>query len=314
MAVKLAIVGLGKIAQDQHLPAIAASGDFELVCGATLQGECPVGTTYRSTSAMLAAEPGIEAVSLCQPPQVRFAAAREALLAGKHVLLEKPPGATLSEVALLCDLAEERGLTLFAAWHSREAPAVEPARAWLAGKRILSAAIVWREDVRVWHPGQRWIWQAGGLGVFDPGINALSIATAILPPFLLTGGTLSYPANQQAPIAADLSFAMMDGAPLTADLDFRQTGPQTWDIRIETDRGRLVLSRGGAEMTIDGVPQPLPTEAEYRGLYARFAALIAAGERDVDRRPLRHVADAFLRAERIEVEAFHDEPAAAVMA
>ncbi|NIJ33349.1 D-galactose 1-dehydrogenase [Sphingomonas oligoaromativorans] len=314
MAIGLAVIGLGKIAQDQHLPAIAASRDFDLVCGASLQGDCPAGTTYRSVEEMLASEPGIEAVSLCQPPQARFAAARAALLAGKHVLLEKPPGATLSEVALLHDLAVERGLTLFTAWHSREAPAVGPARAWLEGKRILSAAIVWREDVRVWHPGQRWIWQAGGLGVFDPGINALSIATHILPPFLLSGGTLSYPANQQAPIAADLSFLMVDGAPLTADLDFRQTGPQTWDIRIETDRGQLLLSRGGAEMAIDGVPQPLPPEAEYRGLYARFAALIGAGGQDVDRRPLRHVADAFLRAERIEVEAFHDEPAVPAMA
>jgi D-galactose 1-dehydrogenase len=314
MAVKLAIVGLGKIAQDQHLPAIAASDDFELVCGATFQGECPTGKTYRDVATMLAEESGIEAVAMCQPPQARFAAARDALLAGKHVLLEKPPGATLSEVALLCDLAAERNLTLFAAWHSREAPAVEPARAWLAGKRILSTQIVWREDVRVWHPGQRWIWQAGGLGVFDPGINALSIATHILPPFLLTGGTLSYPSNQQSPIAADLAFVMADGAPLTADLDFRQTGPQTWDIRIETDQGRLVLSKGGAEMTVDGVAQPLPAEAEYRGLYARFAALIAAGAQDVDRAPLRHVADAFLRAERIEVEAFHDEPAVPAMA
>ena len=109
MAVRLAIVGLGKIAQDQHLPAIAASPDFDLVCGATLQGECPVGRTYRSVGEMLAAEPGIEAVAMCQPPQARFAAARDALLAGKHVLLEKPPGATLSEVALLCDIAAERG-------------------------------------------------------------------------------------------------------------------------------------------------------------------------------------------------------------
>ena len=32
-----------------------------------------------------------------------------------------------------------------------------------------------------WHPGQEWIWQAGGFGVFDPGINALSIVTRILP-------------------------------------------------------------------------------------------------------------------------------------
>jgi hypothetical protein len=52
---------------------------------------------------------------------------------------------------------------------------------------IYTVRIEWREDVRVWHPGQTWIWEPGGFGVSDPGINALSVATRILPrPFFLT--------------------------------------------------------------------------------------------------------------------------------
>jgi D-galactose 1-dehydrogenase len=91
--------------------------------------------------------------------------------------------------------------------------------------------IDWREDVRVWHPGQTWIWEAGGLGVFDPGINALSIATAILPrPFFLTGATLHVPENCQSPIQAELDFVDAAGAPIRAEFDFLQTGPQSWDI------------------------------------------------------------------------------------
>ncbi len=120
-------------------------------------------------------------MALCTPPQVRHGLARQALEAGKHVMLEKPPGATLSEVEDLRQVAEAQGVTLQATWHSRYAPAVAPARDWLAGKTITAARINWREDVRVWHPGQDWIWEPGGLGVFDPGINALSIATAVLP-------------------------------------------------------------------------------------------------------------------------------------
>jgi D-galactose 1-dehydrogenase len=162
------------------------------------------------------------------------------------------------------------------------------------------------EDVRHWHPGQDWIWEAGGMGVFDPGINALSIATHILPPFFLTGATLSVPENRQAPIAADLRFADAAGTPIRAVFDWRQTGPQTWDIRVETEDGFLVLSRGGAVLTIDGRDQPLPPEAEYRGLYDRFAALVRSGASDVDLNPLTHVADAFLRGERRTVEAFTD--------
>ncbi len=40
----------------------------------------------------------LDAVAICTPPQVRHAIARDAIEAGKHVLLEKPPTATLSEL------------------------------------------------------------------------------------------------------------------------------------------------------------------------------------------------------------------------
>jgi D-galactose 1-dehydrogenase len=179
---RVAVVGLGKIARDQHLTALQASPHF--VLAATV---CPFGSLaegvpgFATLEDMHAAGVTVDAVAICTPPQVRHRLAAEALGFGLHVLLEKPPGANLAEVASLVDLAAGAGLTIFAAWHSRYAAGVEPARQWLAGRRILGARITWREDVRVWHPGQAWIWQPGGFGVFDPGINALSIVTRILP-------------------------------------------------------------------------------------------------------------------------------------
>jgi D-galactose 1-dehydrogenase len=306
MAIRIGIVGIGKIARDQHVPAILANADFEMICGASRGAKSPVGNSYHDIAEMLDSEPTLDAVSLCQPPQVRFEAARLALMKGKHVFLEKPPGATLSEVETLREIADAQGVTLFASWHSRYAAGVEPARAWLAGKTIRSASIEWKEDVRHWHPGQEWIWQAGGLGVFDPGINALSIVTHILPPFHLEEGTLSFPANRAAPIAADLRFVLAGGGTVAAAFDWRQTGPQTWDIRVDTDAGELLLSHGGNQLTIAGESVSTPAEAEYPSLYGRFADLIAAGQSDVDVRPLRHVADGFLRGDHRTVEAFED--------
>src|SRR5581483_6251798 len=169
--VKLAIVGLGKIARDQHIPALSASDEFDLTAVASPQGRLDGVPSFPSIAELLEALPEVEAVALCTPPQVRYETARYALERGRHVLLEKPPGVTLGEVQELAELALSQGVALFASWHSRYAPAVEPARAWLATRRIRSVSIAWREDVRVWHPGQRWIWQPGGLGVFDPGIN-----------------------------------------------------------------------------------------------------------------------------------------------
>lgn len=294
--VRLALVGLGKIARDQHLPSIAADSSFELVATVDPTSDGVEGTSHFATfEEMLASCDGIDAVAICTPPQARHDIARAAIAAGLVVLLEKPPCATVSEAEALVALAATKGTTLFAAWHSRYAATVSLARDWLAKRRILETAIIWREDVRVWHPGQPWIWQAGGFGVFDPGINALSIATSILPgPLRVLGGTLAVPANCGAPVSGEIAMADGNGAPLSVDLDFLQTGPQTWDIRVKTDAGELILSQGGAQLRLPN-ETILRQDHEYPAIYARFAELIASSESDADIAPLRLVADAFMR-------------------
>jgi len=304
--IKLGIVGVGKIVRDQHLPAVAKDGNYQLTAAASRHGKVDGVANYPNIEAMLAAEPGLEAVSLCMPPQFRYDAARTALEARKHVFLEKPPGATVSEVEHLKALAERNGVSLFASWHSRYAPAVEAARAFLASARLTSAAINWKEDVRRWHPNQEWIWEPGGFGVFDPGINALSIATHILPPMFITSAVLDFPENRAAPVAAHVAFRTSNGLPVTMELDWLQTGPQSWDILAETDNGRMVLSGGGAKLAIDGKTVHDEPEAEYPMLYKRFAEIVRAGASDVDLAPLQHVADAFMLGKRNVVEAFFD--------
>ncbi|CAN7605442.1 Gfo/Idh/MocA family oxidoreductase [Bosea sp. LjRoot9] len=302
---RLAIVGLGKIARDQHLPAVAGLPDIAIAAVVSRNARLDGVPCFETLDELFASNVAVDAVALCTPPQVRRAQAALALAAGKHVMLEKPPGATVSELAPLIASARDKGLTLFATWHSRHAPAVEPARAFLAANRPLSVKIDWREDVRVWHPGQDWIFEAGGLGVFDPGINALSILTRILPrPVFLRSAGLAFPANRAAPIAAELDLADEAGLPIRAEFDFLQTGPQSWDMRIETEGGTLMLSAGGAKLDHDGRPLVDEAEAEYRALYRRFVELVGRRESDVDLAPLQLVADAFLLGQRRSVEAF----------
>jgi D-galactose 1-dehydrogenase len=309
-AIRIAIVGLGKITRDQHIPAIAGTEGIELAATADPNASFDGVAHFATLDALLAAKPDIDAVALCTPPQMRGVLAAAALKAGKHVLLEKPPGATVGELTPLIAAARQTGRTLFATWHSRFAPAVEPAKAFLADRRIKSVVVEWKEDVRVWHPGQAWIWEPGGLGVFDPGINALSILTRILPrPFFLTRSELSFPANRAAPIAADLTFSDEANLPIHAAFDWRQTGPQTWDIRVDTDAGLLTLSSGGSRLTCDGRTLLDEKKAAYRGIYRRFLELIANGVSDVDLSPLVHVADAFLLGRRRDVEPFVEDGA-----
>lgn len=299
----IALVGIGKIALDQHVPALLASPDWELAATVSRKGSVPGIPAFTDFATFLAERPDVPVVSLCMPPVPRYAYAEAALLAGRHVMLEKPPGATLAEVHALEALARSNGLTLFATWHSRMAHAVAPARAWLADKTVRRAHITWREDVRKWHPGQDWVFEPGGMGVFDPGINALSILTEILPaPVHLTRARLEFPANRQTPIAAQLTFS----GQVTADFDWRQEGPQTWDITVATDRGDLALRMGGNVLEIDGKPSAGQNSimGEYPSLYARMADLVRRGASDVDLAPMVHVADALTLGERVTVAAF----------
>ena len=300
---KIALVGIGKIAIDQHVPAIAASPDWELTATVSRKGAVEGVEAFDDFAAFLAARPGVPVVSLCLPPVPRFEYAEAALLAGRHVMLEKPPGATLAEVHALQALADSKGLTLYTTWHSRMAHAVAAAKAWLADKTILKAHITWREDVRKWHPGQDWVFEPGGMGVFDPGINALSILTEILPaPVHLTAASLEFPSNRQTPIAAKLTFS----GNVTADFDWRQTGPQTWDIEVDTDHGPMALRMGGNVLEIGGkvAGGENTIMGEYPALYARMAELVAQGGSEVDLAPMVHVADALTLGRRIETEAF----------
>lgn len=304
---RIAIVGFGKIARDQHVGAIAATPGATLVAVASRNASLPGLPHFATVEELLERGPEIDAVSLCTPPQVRRAQAAAALAAGKHVMLEKPPGIGVAQLDPLIAMAADAKRSLFATWHSRHAPAVEPAREWLATRRIKSVHINWKEDVRVWHPGQAWIWEPGGLGVFDPGINALSILTRILPkPVFVTAAELAFPANCQSPIAANLTLTDISGLPIMAEFDFRQTGPQSWDIIAETDQGRMTLSGGGRIMAVDGKVVTDAPDEEYRELYRHFVKLAESGASDVDLAPLRLVADAFLLGKRNIVEPFVD--------
>ena len=302
MATKIALVGIGKIAVDQHVPSIHGSPDWELAATVSRRGTVEGVEAFAAIDEFLAARPDIPVVSICLPPVPRYDYAVAALNAGRHVMLEKPPGATLSECHALADLAKERGVSLVATWHSREAAAVDAARDWLSGRDVTRAHITWHESVRKWHPGQEWIFEPGGMGVFDPGINALSILTKILPaPVHLTAATLGFPANRQTPIAAELTFT----GNVTASLDWLKDEGELWEIEVETPDGTLRLLEGGRRMTLDGAEQDVPDDpGEYPRLYAAMARAVAERAIDMDLSPMRHIADAFTLGARETLDPF----------
>ncbi|RYE06850.1 MAG: Gfo/Idh/MocA family oxidoreductase [Hyphomicrobiales bacterium] len=307
---KIAVIGVGKIAIDQHLPVIDKSRDFTVAATVSTRGiahgDRPV---FKTAAELYKALPKVEIVAICTPPGVRHGFVREALDAGKHVLMEKPPTPTISELDDLVSYARKKKRILFQTWHSRYNEAVDAARKILRKDGLKSARIDWRESVRKWHPGQDWVWEPGGFGVFDPGINALSIFTKIVPfPVFVDRASLKFPANRQSPVDAEIVFksAQPHQPQLSAGFNWLEESGEIWTITLETMRGdELKLEKGGTVLRVNGnVTIENPSE-EYEQIYAHFAKLLKKGKSDVSDAPLRLVADAFLLGARENVEEFH---------
>ncbi len=294
--IKVALVGIGKIAVDQHVPSIAISGDWELAATVSRSGIVDGVPSFTDIDTMLAERPDIEVISLCLPPVPRFEYAAACLRAGRHVMLEKPPGATLAEVHALDAMAKTAGKTLFATWHSRMAKGVQAAKTALAEKTVEQGHIDWKENVRQWHPDQDWVFEPGGMGVLDPGINALSILTEVLPmPVHLKAAILHTPTNRQTPVQAEMTFT----GGITASFDWLKEGVQMWEQRFTTTDGMSVeLLDGGNRCLVDGIEQPLDDLDEYPALYARMAELVGTGTSDVDLSPMVHISDIMTLARR----------------
>src|SRR5579872_2841167 len=275
--IKIAIIGYGKIAEDQHVPSIRNNDRFDLVASSSRSGQ-GVEQTFTDWHELIRNIDRLDAVAITTPPGPRFDIARECIAAGLHCLLEKPPTAGLAQIADLDCRARQAKTSLFTTWHAQHHSTVDAAAKALAGKRIKSMEILWHEDVHKWHPGQDWIWQPGGFGVFNPGINGFSIATKIFPGGLFVrSAELKVPQNAHTPIAADIIFSspQADG-PLHASLDWRRTEGEEWTITVETSEGETVrLEAGGAKLILNGgAVQEDSGIGEYPDIYRTFADLI----------------------------------------
>ena len=101
-----------------HAPFIAAHPGFGLHAvaerhGARMAVDYPGIRSYQSVAELLA-DPAIELVIINTPSGLHVEQARQALLAGKHVLVEKPVAATAAEWYALRALARQQGRQLLA--------------------------------------------------------------------------------------------------------------------------------------------------------------------------------------------------------
>ncbi|MEO5807535.1 Gfo/Idh/MocA family oxidoreductase [Devosia sp.] len=306
---KIAVIGIGKISQDQHLPVIDASKDFELAATVSTRGLTHNGVpVFKTPGELYAAMPEIKLVSICTPPGIRHTYVREALAAGKDVMMEKPPTTTISELDDLIVHAKQAGRVLYQTWHSQYNACVDRAKAILAADGVKSARIDWRESVRKWHPGQDWVWEPGGFGVCDPGINAFSIFTKVMPfPVFVESAKLTFPSNRQTPVDVEMVFKSAEAHKpvLSGGFNWLEESGEIWTIRFETLKGDVLkLEGGGRTLRINEEVVLQHGDLEYSAMYDHFAGLLKKHESDVDAAPLRLMSDVFLMGARENGPAF----------
>jgi predicted dehydrogenase len=118
-AVRLGLIGCGRIAQVAHLPAIEKADGVELVAvsdpseavTSAVARRYGVARTY-ATAHEVWNDSDVEAVLVAAPDRFHFELAGAALRASKHVLVEKPLATTVEECAALVDLVAQTGLNL----------------------------------------------------------------------------------------------------------------------------------------------------------------------------------------------------------
>lgn len=295
--IRIGIVGVGKIARDQHIPAIRENSAFELA--ALISRTPPTGDVpaFEHLEAAFSAGIELDAVALCTPPGARLEQCRSAIRRDCAILLEKPPATTVTEALELKSMADEAGTSIFAGWHSRFAPMFAQAQTWSRAHRLKRGRVVWHEDARKWHPSQEWLWRPGGFGVFDPGINALSILTALCSSSCTLSNTrFDVPENVEMPVSACFTLHAEDLV-VDVDFNFRPGASEAWFIHLEADNGdTLDLTGGGTTMSINDRPPTFGESREYAGLYQRFATIVGERTSDFDTSPLELAEAAFASA------------------
>ena len=278
----VAIAGLG-FGEKVHIPALRACPQAvpvalwhprqERVDQASRAAELPGSSNYEQ----VLGDPAVEAVVIATPPAARFELAKQALLAGKHLLLEKPVALNASEAQQLEQLALERGLICAVNFEYRAVPAFQQLAAllqqgWVGDPWLLR--FDWLMGSRA-NPQRRWNWysqQNLGGGVLGAlGSHAFDMMQWLVGPIRQVQAQLSVAISERPKAdgsgigvvdAADTAFAQLQLEPhwpgarqqLSAQIALASTARQgrgCW-MEIYGSEGTLVLGSSNQSDYVHG--------------------------------------------------------------
>jgi predicted dehydrogenase len=189
---RVALLGLGAIAQVVHLPilsqlpnaALLGACDFDYAKARAIAGRFGIPRVYRSDNEVLDAD-DIDAIVICTPSHLHESQAIAALERGKHVLVEKPLALDAAAAERVVAAAELAGRSLMVAMNNRYRPDAMALKPFADGGELGELFLVrgaWlNRKVRVIRP----TWRhrkatAGGGAMMDLGVQTLDLALWLL--------------------------------------------------------------------------------------------------------------------------------------
>ncbi len=229
------IVGFGLSGQVFHAPFIDVSTRFNLhtiVTTGTLAGEKYPSTRIIPSFDELLANPEIDLVIICSPNSFHFSHASAALLADKHVIVEKPFTVNSTETQNLIDISRKSGKLVFPfhnrRWDSDLLTIKQLIASGKFGKVIDYESRFDRFTPEISRAAWRYQQEAGGGTLFDLGIHLIDQAVSL---FGVPEGVFCRLFNQREGSVTDDSFDLKLIYPnlnvtLKASVFVKEAGPR----------------------------------------------------------------------------------------
>jgi len=290
--VNFGLVGAGGIAQaygdafaQSKRAALVAVADVAEHNANSLAEKCGA-TAYSTHAELLDAQPGLDAIIICTPPNTHADIACEALSRGVHVLCEKPLSVKVSDARRMAQCAEQNGVILTMASKFRYVQDVSTAKGLVEAGKIGDVILFENAFTGFVDMAKRWnsVPEISGGGVLiDNGTHSLDLTRYFLGP-IADIEVVEGLRTQKLPVEETVNICARSESGAIAQIDLSWTINKSLPhyIRIYGTRGEIFLGWKESKIKTGGDWEVFGTGYDKTGAFMNqinnFAAAIRGEE------------------------------------
>ncbi len=300
MTVKLGIIGTGIAARELHLPALRKLRDkFEIVgvCNHTeekarefskLVGDVPYFLNYQD----LLSNSKVEAVDLVLPIELNFSVTREALEAGKHVIVEKPIASNIFDAELMTAFEDRYDRAMMVAENYRYNPVFKKAKEEIDNGKIGEPYAVFLDSFTAMDSRNQYgrtTWRLNhkypGGYVTDGGIHLIAVLRDIFGE-IKSGISFTRSVNPEIGKMDSMSFqyVFQTGVSGVLNIYYSVNGVTKSQLAVLGRNGTLVVENNSVIVKRDGNPdlvEKFETDGGFQSEFEDFYDAIVNGKKPV---------------------------------